>query len=120
MVDPLATVLVLLSLGLAAWAGVLAGLDRLPGRGLLRGLLTLQGLLLVQAGIGVYRLLDGDRPASVASFVGYLVVSVLIVPVAMYWSLEEKTRWSTLVLVAASLTVSALIGRLLMVWSTVG
>lgn len=119
MVAPLATVLVLLSLGLAAWAGVLAALDRLPGRGLLRGLLALQALLLVQAAVAVVRLLGGDRPASVASFVGYLVVSVLIVPLAMYWSLEEKTRWSTLVLVAACLTVSVLIGRLLMVWGSV-
>ncbi len=120
MVGPLATVLVLLSLGLAAWAGVLAALDRLPGRGLLRGLLALQALLLAQVAVAVVRLLGGERPASVSSFVGYLVVSALIVPLGMYWSLEEKTRWSTLVLVAACLTVSVLVGRLLMVWSTVG
>ena len=119
MLDPLATVLVLGSLGLAAWAGVLAALDRLPGRGLLRGLLSLQALLLGQAAIAVVRLLGGERPASVASFVGYLVVSALIVPLAMYWALEERTRWSTLVLAVACLTVSVLIGRLLMVWSTV-
>ena len=118
MVGPLATVLVLLSLGLAAWAGVLAGLDRQPGRGLLRGLVALQALLLVQAAVAVVLLLQGERPASVASFVGYLVVSALIVPVATYWSLEEKTRWSTLILVAACLTVSVLVGRLLMVWGT--
>ena len=118
MVDPLATALVLVSLVLAVWAGVLAALDRTPGRWLLRGLLTLQALLLVQVAIAVVRLLGGERPASVASFVGYLLVSVLILPLAMYWSLEERTRWSTLVLAASCLTVSVVVGRLLVVWST--
>ena len=119
MLDPLATVLVVVSLVLAAYAGVLAALDRQPGRALLQGLLGLQVLLIVQLGVAVVKLLGGERPASLSSFVGYLLVSVLIVPLAMYWSLEEKTRWSTLVLVAACLTVSVLVGRLLMVWATV-
>jgi hypothetical protein len=112
VVDPLAAAIVVASLLLAAFAGVLAAIDRRPGRALLQGLIGLQ--------VAVVKLLGGERPASLSSFVGYLLVSVLIVPLAMYWALEEKTRWSTLVLVAACLTVSVLVGRLLMVWSASG
>jgi hypothetical protein len=120
VLDPLATALVLFSLALAVFAALLAALDRQPGKVLLQGLLGLQVALIVQLGVAVVKLLGGERPASLSSFVGYLIVSVLIVPLAMYWSLEERSRWSTLVLGAACLTVSVLVGRLLMVWSTVG
>jgi K+-sensing histidine kinase KdpD len=119
MVAPLATVLVIASLLLATWAGVLAALDRLPGRGLLRALIGLQLLMLVQAGVVVARMLGGERPASVGALVGYLLVSVLVVPLGTYWSLEERTRYSTLVLVVACLTVAVLVQRLLTLWSTV-
>ena len=118
MVDPLAAAIVLVALLLATWGGVLAGLDRLPGKGLLRGLLLLQLLVLVQAGIAVVRMVGGETPGSLGALVGYLLVSVVIVPLGTYWSLEERTRYSTLVLVVACLTVAVLVGRLLMVWSS--
>ena len=120
MIDPLAAGIVLLSLLLATWAGVLAALDRLPGRGMLRGLLLLQLLVLVQAGIAVAKMVGGETPASVGALVGYLVVAVLVVPFGTYWSLEERTRYSTLVLVVACLVVAVLMSRLLTLWSTVG
>ena len=120
MVGPLATVIVLVSLLLATWGGVLAALDRLPGRGLLRGLLLLQLLVLVQAGVAVAKMAGGEVPASVGALGGYLLVSVLIVPLGTYWSLEERTRYSTLVLVVACLVVAVLMSRLLTLWSTVG
>jgi hypothetical protein len=120
VIEPLAVTIVLVSLLLATCAGVLAALDRLPGRWMLRGLLALQLLVLVQAGIAVARMVGGEVPASVGALVGYLLVSVLIVPLGTYWSLEERTRWSTLVLVVACLTVTVLMSRLLTLWSTVG
>ena len=119
MVGPLATTIVLVALLLGTAGGVLAALDRLPGRWLLRGLIALQLLVLVQAGTAVAKMVGGEVPASVGALVGYLLVSVLVVPLGTYWSLEERTRWSTLVLVVACLTVAVLMSRLLTLWATV-
>ena len=120
MIDPLAAAIVVVALLLATWAAVLAALDRLPGRGVLRGLIGLQVLVLVQAAVAVAKMAGGERPASTGALVGYLLVSVVVVPLGTYWSLEERTRYSTLVLVVACLTVTVLMSRLLSLWSTVG
>lgn len=112
----LAGVLIGLALLLALGAGVYAGRDRLPGRLHLQGLFVLQALLLVQAVVVVVQL--GDWDGSVAEMLGYLVVSALLVPGGMVLAVEERTRWGTLVLAAACLTVAVVVVRLLAVWES--
>lgn len=94
--------------------GAVEGLrDRAPGRGLLRGLLALQALLLVQAGLAVYRLLQGtDQPASTGTYAGYLLLTVLLLPGAFALTVEERTRYGSLVLSAACLVVAVVELRL--------
>ncbi len=116
--DPLAAGIaaVAVLLGLAGLA--FAGLDRRPGKPLLQGILLLQLLLLAQAAIAITRLLQGERPDDVGAFVGYLIVSALLVPGGAIWSLEERSRYGTLILAAVCLVVAVLERRLVGLWST--
>lgn len=94
--------------------GAVEGLrDRAPGRGLLRGLLALQALLLLQAAVAVYRFVQGaDDPASTGTYVGYLLLSVLLLPGAFALVVEERTRYGSLVLGGACLLVAVVELRL--------
>jgi len=111
----LAAVLIALALVLALWTAVWAARDRLPPRGQLQGVLLLQAGLLAQAGLVLSRL--GGWRGPVIELVGYLLVSALLLPAGMVLAVEERTRWGTLVLALACLTVAVVVVRLLAVWS---
>lgn len=119
MIDPLAAGIAALAVLLGVAGSVLAALDRRPAKPLLQGILLLQLLLLAQAAIAVTRLLQGDRPQDVGAFVGYLIVSALLVPGGAIWSLEEKSRYGTLILAAVCLVVAVLQQRLVGLWGSV-
>ena len=120
MITPLAAAVLVLTLVLAAVGLVLALLDRRPGKPLLQGVLLLQLLLIGQAVVATYLLLGGDRPDDQGAFVGYLVVSTLLLPAGLIWSFEEKSRYGTLVLAAVCAVVAVLQVRLQSLWDTVG
>ena len=115
MVDGLATALIVVSLALAAWAGACAALDRLPPRVHLQLLFLLQGLVVLQAVIALVRSAewDGSRP----ELFGYLAVSAVLVPGGLFLTVEERSRWGTLVLAAACLTLAVVVVRLGAVWA---
>ncbi len=114
MVDPLATALLVLSLALAAWAGAAAAVDRLPPRTHLQLLFVLQALVVVQAGVALVR--AGEWGGSKPELFGYLAVSAVLVPGGLVLAVEERTRWGTLVLGAACLTLAVVVLRLQTVW----
>ncbi|MDP9465699.1 MAG: hypothetical protein M3P31_00395 [Actinomycetota bacterium] len=115
MVDALATGLIVLSLALALWAAVCAALDRLPPKAHLQALFALQALVLVQAAIALVR--AGQWGGSKAELIGYLAVSAVLVPGGLVLAVEERTRWGTLVLAAACLTLAVVVVRLNTVWA---
>lgn len=118
--DPLAVGVAVVAVALGVAGLVLAGLDRQPAKPVLQGILLLQLLLLAQAAVAVARLLQGARPDEFGAFAGYLVVSVLLVPGGAIWSLEEKSRYGTLILAVVCLVVAVLQQRLLGLWASVG
>jgi hypothetical protein len=115
VVDGLATALIVLSLGLALWAGACAALDRLPPKAHLQLLFVLQALVLVQAVVAVVR--SGQWHGSKPELLGYLAVSAVLVPGGLVLTVEERSRWGTLVLVAACLTLAVVVVRLGTVWA---
>lgn len=115
MTGLLSTASIALALALAVWAGVWAALDRLPPKQHLQLLFVLQGLLLVQGVVALTRL--SDWGGSTAELLGYLAVSLLLVPGGLALVVEERTRYGTLVLAAACLTVAVVVVRLLAVWN---
>ncbi|CAN5431566.1 hypothetical protein BH09ACT12_BH09ACT12_02200 [soil metagenome] len=75
-----------------------------------------EALLVVQLVVGCLLLGGTDRDVSGVLFVSYLVGIVLALPIGAFWSLAERTRSGTGVLVVAALTVLALEVRLVDIW----
>jgi hypothetical protein len=114
---PLETAVIVVSLALAAWALVLVVLDRPVGLALLVGVGVLECLVVAMLVVGLHQLLGTDRTLERATFVGYLVASALIPPVATVWSLGERTRYGTTVLLVALLVMPVMVVRVQQVWA---
>ena len=114
MIDPLATGVVVAALVLALVAFAAAALDRLPPRVHLLSLIALQLVLVAQAVIALFRL--GGWDGRLGELLGYLAVSVVVLPGGMALVVEERSRWGTLVLAVACLTVAVVTMRLQVVW----
>lgn len=115
MIEPLQTILIVVSLLLAVVAGVYVALDRSPDNALvgLAGLIELG--FVVQAVIGISQVAGDDDVASPVTFVGYLLAALLVLPVGVLWSLSERSRGATAVLIVAALTMAFLVVRLVQV-----
>ncbi len=116
MVIPLTAVVIAACLLMALWAGVQAALDRPVGRPLVTGLVVLEVLLAAQAVVAVAVVVRGERPDSTATFLAYAIGALLLVPVGAAWSLAERSRSSTLVLVVVGLALAVMIARMLQLW----
>ncbi len=109
--------------GLAvAFVGLISGLNgRPPGR------LTIGLTWVVQAGVLAYagwylvRQLRGDSPVGPSwELWAYLVTILLLPALALIWSREEPTRWSTFVLAVAAFTAAVMAARSAQIWYGVG
>ena len=111
MIEPLQTILIVASLLLALVAGVYVALDRSPDNGLvgLAGLLELG--FIIQAGIGIAQVIGDDDVADPVVFIGYLLGALLVLPLGVLWSLAERSRGATAVLIVAGLTMAFLVVR---------
>ena len=112
MIDPFQTILIVASLVLAVAAGSYAALGRTPDDLLVGGCALVELALVVQAVIGVGQVVRGGRDIDEITFVGYLLGALLVLPAGVLWSLSERSRGATAVLVVAALTVAFLVVRL--------
>jgi hypothetical protein len=123
VIETLTTVLTYAALAAAAWAAVLvvAGkpveLRKWHGLGLYGLALLLEVALLVLVVAGIVRLATTDRELETATYVGYLVAPVLLLPLAAFWALTERTRWGPSVMIIGCLAVPVLLLRLEQVWN---
>ncbi|MGH3824449.1 MAG: hypothetical protein ACRDRA_16695 [Pseudonocardiaceae bacterium] len=120
MVSPVATTLIVAALLAAGWSSVLVVLNRTPGYALLGALGAVEAGLLVQAIVGIVSLIGTDRPVDSATFVGYLIGSLLILPAGVAWSLGERSRWGPGVMAIACLAIPVVIVRLQQIWGGLG
>jgi hypothetical protein len=115
-VTGLQIVLTVLAVVIALWLVVLVVLGREPDDWVYGALALLEMGLLAELVIGLVRL-GGDHPGvNVAAYVGYLVGALVILPVGFLWSLGERTRAGTGVLLVAVLVVPVLFLRLHDLW----
>jgi hypothetical protein len=77
--------IIVAGLALAGYALLMTAWDRRMGISLLAALGVLEILLLVLVGIIVARLAGGERPAGLATLIGYLVAMPLVPVVAGFW-----------------------------------
>jgi hypothetical protein len=114
VIEPLQTALLVGSLVLALVTGVYVALDRSPDRVLIALLGVLEVGLVVQAVVGIAQLVGGSDDPGI-TFVGYLLAVLVVLPLGLLWSLGERSRGATAVLVVALLTVAFLVVRLVQI-----
>jgi hypothetical protein len=105
------------ALVVAAWSLVFAARGREPQRPLLAGLAVVETLLIAQLVIGVVLLISGQRPGSLATYLAYLVGSLVVIPAGTVWALAERSRSSTVVLGITCVAIPVMVLRLYQVWS---
>ena len=79
-------------------------------------LAAIEVALLVQLVWGCVALAGTDRDVEGITFVSYLVGAAIALPIGAFWSLAERTRAGTGVLLVAVATVAALEVRLDSIW----
>jgi hypothetical protein len=107
--------------GVAVIGGLLALVLGLIGR--LPSLVSLSPLaltalgLIVQAFITIGVLASGNTAkGDVIEFYGYLLTALLVAAGAGLWSLAERSKFSTIILGSANLTVAIMLYRMWQIW----
>jgi hypothetical protein len=114
--EPLTWVLVALSLAAMAFALVLTALDRRINWPLLGVVGAVEVALLAQLVVGIVQLVDTDRDVSGPFFVGYLIGSLIILPIGALWALAESSRWGAGALAIACVVIPVVELRLHDIW----
>lgn len=115
---PLAYAVAAASVLLAGWAGWFAVRDRAVVLRQLWGGAVVEGLLLVQAAVAGIQHATGTVPDEPVVFWGYVVTQLVLLPAAALWAFAERSRWSSVVLLVAAVTVAFLQLRLNQTWGT--
>ncbi|MDN4174789.1 hypothetical protein QWY28_17640 [Nocardioides sp. SOB77] len=114
-------VLLWLVLALVLVAGVMVVVhlvrDETAGDPTFLALAAVEVVLLVQAVVGCVALAGTERDVAAATFLGYLLSLPLVLPLGAFWSLAERSRAGTAVLLVALLTVVALEVRVFSIWT---
>lgn len=111
-----------LQIGIAVLAGLFAVIVGLAGRKpddlSLGAVLLLEVLLVAQLAVAILAPVFGNAPTgNPLEFYTYLVSAILLLPLAGFWALVERTKWSTVVLGVAALAVAVMLYRMLQIWT---
>lgn len=120
MIPALATATLVAALVVGAWAAVAAARDRRVSGAQLAAAAAVELALLVQAGIAVVLLVRGGDGVDGITFGGYLLTSVLALPVGAFWAIGERSRWGNGVLAVSGAVVAVLVLRLQQLWAAGG
>lgn len=116
MVDVLAYPIIVAALAYAVWGLYAMVRNQNPRELFVIGAAVVELLLLIQTVVAAVIMIAGDGPDEAALFISYLVFILILLPIGLFWSLAEKSRWGTAVLVFTSLVVAALVVRLQQIW----
>ncbi len=104
----------------SVWLVVQLVRDRPPAARLTDLLGVLEVGLLVLAVLGVVRLVTDGDGVPAWEYVGYLLATLLFVPVGLVWSAGDRSRGGTAVLLVAVLLVPFMFLRLAQIWASGG
>ena len=113
------TTIIVAGLALAGYALLTTARNRRMGVGLLAALGVLEILLLVLVGLIVAKLASGQRPAGLATLIGYLIATPIVPVAAAFWGLLERSRWGAAVVAVAGLVAAVLVVRLHQIWPVI-
>ncbi len=113
------TVVQLVVAVVAGLLGVVLGLaGRKPSDITIGATALVELLLVVQLVVAILAPLFGNTPTgNPLEYYLYLGGALLIPPLAIVWSLVERTRWSTVVLGVAALSVAVMLYRMWQIWT---
>jgi hypothetical protein len=97
---------------LAAWTAWRAATGRGVDGTQLAAAAFLEVVLIVQAAIEAVRLLGGGRAAEPATHLGYLMASVVVLPLAVTNTSRSRTRWDAAIVGVAALATAIVTLRL--------
>jgi asparagine N-glycosylation enzyme membrane subunit Stt3 len=117
---PLSVVVIAASLALAVWLLLRAAINRPPSRLDLVATLALGVLVLALAVAGVVIMFGDNAPSEAATFAGYLITTACVLPTAGVLARMEPTRWGSVILGVACLTIPALVLRLQQIAAVTG
>lgn len=120
MDNPLGTVIIVVSLALAVWAAVLVARNRGVSTGLFIGAGVLELLMLALLVVGLVQTFTTTHSFQKAVFVGYLVGGLIIPPAGAVWSIEERNRYGSAVMLAVFVIMPIMIIRMRQVWGIPG
>lgn len=109
----------LCALAAAVASFVLAARGHPPLRMLLLGVAAVEVLLVAHLVIAVVLLFVSGTPDELATFIAYLVASVLALPIGTAWALAEYSRSSTAVLGVVCVAAPVIVLRMGELWGTV-
>lgn len=88
-----------------------------PNDYLVGGIALLELALLVQVVVGIVQPAVGNGPTgSLLEFWMYLITAVIIPPAAVIWALIERSRWASLVLAVAGMSIAIMVWRMHTIW----
>ncbi len=118
MVEWLFQILLWLSIIVGAVLVLLGLVGQKPSGYLILSLALVEAALIVQLAVSVGMVCAGSRAVvSTLEYFGYLLVALLIPVAGGIWALAERTRWSTVIMGASSLTISVMLVRMWQIWS---
>lgn len=117
MFEPLTWALVALALAAMVYAVVLTALDRRINWTLLGALGVIELALLAQLVVGIVQLVNTDQNVSGVLFIGYLIGSLIVLPLGALWALAESSRWGAGALAVACLVIPVLELRMYEIWT---
>ena len=96
---------------------ILGTLKRKPSRISIGSFALVELGLLVQAVTSIVLVVGGAQAKQdTVEFFAYVFVALIIPIGAGFWALVERTRWSTLIMAAAALTVVVMLARMQQIW----
>jgi hypothetical protein len=117
MVDWLTNILIFVSLIAGVLNLALGAFKRKPSMVSLSGVAVVELGLLVQLVASIVVLVSGQTSkGNIFEFFGYLLVAILVPAAAVFWSLVERTRQSTLILGIAPLVICVMLVRMTVIW----
>lgn len=112
----IAQVIVAVATGLFCVIAGLAG--RRPSDWTVGALALVELLLLAQVVIAIVAPFAGNTPSgSLLEFWVYLVSAVLLPVAAVAWALLERSRWSTVIMGIAALSIAVMVWRMQVIWT---
>ena len=119
MDGPLPLVLLVASLLFAVVVLVYVVLDRTPDWGLLGFAAVIEAATLVLLVVAAVQVGDSDLSGgALVTLFGYLVAGLVLLPIGFVWSLAERSRGATAVLMIAGLAQAFVVVRALQVWQS--